>query len=256
MGLALELRRTPLTVPETRFCVEGRALVAADVSVDAPDVTLFASILFDSAEGSVRETAPDHFKDLNLDQLVEAVVASRRDYNLVPFFHTPLSSAGAVAYRQQVFGDLEQEAVAACVHRFADSMRQVRAELGNAVTLHYELQRHFWQLAAVGTYVHAVEQLTDALLTLPISSAGLAGFTRYLSDYRSGAPFRALRSTAARLSGQLDALTYRVQVRGDQVRVGFEQGEPDTPRTLRAPSPGSGRARSRVTRSGCRPICR
>jgi DNA mismatch repair protein MutS len=42
---------------------------------------------------------------------VESITASRADYNLKPFFYTPLRDVDAVHYRHAVLRDLEKDAV-------------------------------------------------------------------------------------------------------------------------------------------------
>ena len=45
---------------------------------------------------------PACFGDLNLDQIVHAVTASRADYHLDGFFHTPLTTVAAVMLSTKV----------------------------------------------------------------------------------------------------------------------------------------------------------
>lgn len=74
--------------------------------------------------------APDCFRDLHLDQVVEAVTAGRSEYRLQGFFHTPLPDLESIAYRHEVFRDLESTALEAVVRTFADRMRAVQGRLG------------------------------------------------------------------------------------------------------------------------------
>ena len=66
---------------------------------------------------------PAFFADLNLDQVVASITAGRDEYDLKPFFYTPLRDVEAVRYRHEVLRDLEKEAVAATFRAFAQRMQ-------------------------------------------------------------------------------------------------------------------------------------
>ena len=75
------------------------------------------SILFDNADGDVMRyelAQPSCFVDLNLDQVVATMTRGREEYDLKPFFHTPLHDMAGVRYRQEVMQELEVEAVNDC----------------------------------------------------------------------------------------------------------------------------------------------
>jgi len=81
------------------------------MAVDRHETRPFYSILFatpaDRVGGDAIE-APEFFADLNCDQIVDAIVAGRDEYNLKPFFHACLPRVDAVQYRHEVLQDLER----------------------------------------------------------------------------------------------------------------------------------------------------
>ena len=82
----------------------------------------FRSILFDQSEISTvvdgRET-PEFFSDLNLDQIVASITAGREEYNLKPFFYTPLRRIETINYRHDILRDLENQALLGHIRSFA-----------------------------------------------------------------------------------------------------------------------------------------
>ena len=70
----------------------------------------FESILFETPEdraGMQTLEMPGFFVDLNLDQIVESATKGKEEYDLRPFFWSPLQRVGAIEYRQEVMQELE-----------------------------------------------------------------------------------------------------------------------------------------------------
>ena len=110
------------------------------------------SILFtDCADRDLRGQ-PACFADLNLDRVVAAITAGRQEYRLEPFFSAPLDKAEEIAYRQDVFRDLIDDALRRPVEAFAQSMRAVRKHTRVVGDLHYARRQQAWFLDAVALY--------------------------------------------------------------------------------------------------------
>ena len=126
----------------------------------------FRSIVFQRTEDPVkaeRTTPPSFFIDLHLDQIVDAITASKEEYNLKPFFYAPLNDIDAVKYRHEVFQDLENRKLFEHIELFAQRMRAMREYLARANKLHYKHQKERWFLDAVDLYCDSVYSLAHDL---------------------------------------------------------------------------------------------
>jgi DNA mismatch repair protein MutS len=190
----------------------------------SPDV----SILFQNGRSGVGDVGePDHFRDLNLDQVVDAVVAGREEYDLVPFFRMPLGSVGEIEYRHDVFRDLEAQGVRDALREFGGHMHRVRSFLTLVRKQHYESERQRWLLDAALLYAAAVSDLSRALDGEELASEGLQAFASYLAEHVGGERFTALASQAAAVLEGLDRVTYSFRINGTRVTVSRFEEEPD-----------------------------
>src|ERR1700691_2711111 len=132
----------------------------------APASTGFHSILFDDPAGrkeAESRAVPRYFIDLNLDQIVDAIVSGKEEYNLKPFFYAPLTTVDAITYRHEVMRDLEVGTLLEHISAFAQSMRFVREYRVQINKLHYQRQKESWFLDAVALYCDAVNRLSGDL---------------------------------------------------------------------------------------------
>lgn len=170
---------------------------------------------------------PAVFADLNLDQVVDRVTAGRDEYNLKPYFYTPLRSVEGVNYRYDVLRDLEVPALAAHVRSFAEAMRQMRALRAQEKKLYYKRQKQSWFLDAVDVYCGAVRKLCHALIHLEVSSVGFRGLRGHLANYIESESFIKLAADTQNLKSELQAITYSFHINNRRVTVGGYHSEPD-----------------------------
>ncbi len=179
------------------------------------------SILFErpgrGADLAIEE--PDFFVDLNLDQVLAAMTEGREQYELKPFFYSPLHEVAAVRYRHEVLRDLEKPDVLELVRKFAESMTRMRAHLQQAEELRYELQKQAWFVDAVQIYCGAVRSLAHDLAERDVSSLGLRGLRDYLTDYVASEPFQSLSAETVAVKGAFARIRYAVQISGLKVAV-------------------------------------
>jgi DNA mismatch repair protein MutS len=182
----------------------------------------FHSILFEKpAEAARRETAeaPGFFTDLNLDQIIDAVTASKAEYDLKPFYYTPLHDIDTIEYRHEVMRDLENETLFAHLKNFEKSMRLMREQLARADKLHSTYQKQRWFLDAAATYGEAVSRLAEDLESIELYSCGLAAFRMHVTRYSTSDSFAALCAETKQLTADLSSIRYCVRIKGNSVRV-------------------------------------
>jgi hypothetical protein len=194
-----------------------------DVANERDPVVSFTGILFGPGTGvgasPLVHRVPDHFGDLNLDQVVEDITAGREQYDLAPFFFTPLRDAETVAYRQDVMRDLEARGVSVAIDDFASRMTQVRNDVALAARLRYPRQSQRVFLDAVGHYLDAVTGFDRELAAANLHSGGLVAFRDYLTSTVQSPAFAALVSETTALIARLSAVRYCLHLQGNRITV-------------------------------------
>jgi DNA mismatch repair protein MutS len=196
----------------------GGFFVACNGGPETP--MTFGSILFQNTEDAVKaETTlqPPFFVDLRLDQIVETITASAREYNLKPFFYAPLNDIDAVEYRHEVFQDLENKSLFERLESFAKRMRAMREYLAQADKLHYKQQKQRWFLDAVDLYLESVSSLAHDLAQVDIRSRGLLGFRDYIESHLKSDRFTSLQGETRKLLTDLSTVTYGVLIRSEVI---------------------------------------
>jgi hypothetical protein len=182
----------------------------------------FSSILFEVVEDRTRKESPEapaFFADLNLDQIIDIVTGGREEYNLKPFFYTPLSDAGMIKYRQEVMQDLENPQLSEAIKKFAQEMRTIRLHLGMVEKLRHQYHREGWFLETVDVYCEAVQHLARDLTLADLKSRGFSAFREYITDYAASGPFTSLNAETKKLKTELLTVKYRFIIKGNSVKV-------------------------------------
>jgi hypothetical protein len=170
---------------------------------------------------------PDFFTDLNLDQVVAAVIAGKEEYNLLPFFHMPLQDPDAVVFRHEIMRDLEDACLFDNIKAFADSMRQVRENLAQTGKQYCQRQNERWFLDAVNIYCNAVGRLLLDLSASGLKSRRLGAFREYVSRYVASDRFVSILGQTQEFEAKLSKLRYTLLIQGLTVEVRHYQNEPD-----------------------------
>lgn len=200
---------------------------AARPRAAAPDRAIVASVLWPSGEPDVAlcERPPDYFHDLNLDQLVDAAVASRQEQALGAFFHTRLVDAGHVTFRQDVCRDLERDEVRGSIDRFVAAMAQSRRYHGLSDRSRWSHERQVWFLHAARTYVLAVADLADDLDRLDLHADGLRTVRDHVRADVTSERYQRLEDDSRRVLERLADVQFRVHAL--QGTVTMQPPDPD-----------------------------
>jgi hypothetical protein len=193
----------------------------------APSTAVFRSLLFGSGDAPRSAEEPASFRDLNLDQVVAALVSGRDGYDLEPFFYAPLRDLDVLAYRQEVFQDLEQPAIHDAVEAFAEQLRRVRRFVGMVETQRYRYERERWLLDGATLYHQSVSELAACLDGLELGSRGLRELRAFLGEYTRSEAFIRLVNDTRRVAGLLGAVRYTIRLDGPRITVAASHGEPD-----------------------------
>jgi DNA mismatch repair protein MutS len=188
----------------------------------------FHSVLYErDADRGQRETTPGYFHDLNLERVVERLTSGFEEYDLKPFFQTPLRTVTEIEYRHEVMRDLEDAAVFSCIESFATNMRLVREHLIRAKKFTSAHQSKRWFLQAAETYTVAVHSLRDCLAELQLRSRALNALREFVTTYANSGAFEKLRGCAESVRAGLDAVRYCVLINGNRVTVSRYEPAPD-----------------------------
>ena len=189
----------------------------------------FHRILFENPHDVKKEMLdmPAFFVDLNLDQVIEAITAGKQEYNLKPFFYTPMHDIGEIEYRQEIMRDLENRTFMAHIESFASKMSIMRQYLGLIEKLRYPYHRAGWVLEAIEVYCEAVKGLAHDLSLADVKSRGLLAFREYITNYARSNAFTSLLAETKNLKATLSAVKYCVIIKNGAVKVRKYEAEMD-----------------------------
>ena len=193
---------------------------------DRQEVTNSFSIL-SNMQNEVIAKEPDHFKDLNLDQVVNEITSRKEEYQLKAFFYSPLHDINTIEYRHEVFRDLENPALLGIVLAFSRKMRDMREHLTQIDKLSYQLQKQSWFLDAVEIYSIALKDTLQELSQIETRSRGFIACREYLEHYTESEEFTSLFSLTQQIKLDLSTVKYAMIIKDNTIRVCHYEEEID-----------------------------
>ena len=182
----------------------------------------FHSILSRTAEDRIEADtieAPSFFLDLNLDQIVDSITAGRGEYDLKPFFYTPLRDVETIRYRHEVMQDMEDAELMACFTAFSERMIIVRRYLALVDKLYSSYHKEGWFLEAALVYCEAVTDLARNLSLAKLKSRGLTALREYVTKYARSERFQPLLAEVEGVRRGLSEVSYCVTIRSGKFSV-------------------------------------
>lgn len=207
------------------------------VQVDTDELAPFASIVFPSGKEDTRnetEEEPGCFGDLNLDQVVAAIVVKRDEAKLRPFFFSTYRDEEIVRYRQEVFRDLENPELLTLIPRFCDGMGRVRLDLEFAGKIRYKCHQQMVIFGAIRRYCEALQDFSQKIAGADLRSPGFRNFRGYLDEYVASTGFTALTAETETVQKKLSDIRYSMLIHGDKVTVRNYASEADYSTMVRA----------------------
>ena len=173
------------------------------------------------------EGVPACLIDLNLDQVIDAIVAPFAEAHLRPYFLAPLDDVETIRYRQDVVRDLEAPDLLASVRAFTQRMDTVQRYLRLAQKTDTPYYRQGWMLEAALIYTDGVLTLDHDLSRARPQSLGFRGLRDYVRRYVQSDAFRDLHDQARQVKAALAEVRYCVILDGGKFKVKRYEGETD-----------------------------
>jgi len=188
----------------------------------------FQSILFINAEDITNVdllNEPVFFKDLNIDQIIDAITFGRNEYNLKPFFYKSPINKETIVYRQEIMKELENNSLFMSVKSFSEKFQHMREALKKIDKIYYKYQKERWFLDAVNLYVDAVVSFANDLTHIDLNSTGFIAFREYILNYVNSNSFVSLNEATKKLEEDLSSVKYSILIRGNSIKVSKYESE-------------------------------
>ncbi len=181
----------------------------------------FKSILFDDFGPEFKKSKLHScvYKDLNLDQIISAIISSKKEYDLQPFFYTPLKNKKLILYRQNIMKDLEKQSIFDIFKEFEADFKMLKESLENSNKLNFIYQKASWFLDAVLLYSDLLKKFFKSISNETLHSQGLLSFRLYLGKYLKSDKFISLSLSAKNLDIKLKKIRYCLDMQGSCIKL-------------------------------------
>lgn len=177
---------------------------------------------------------PKCFKDLNLDQIINSILTSYKEFELDALYFTPPFDVNTIHYRQDIMRDLENDELRDIFSTFSKTVFELNSYMNHIQELlasqdtyknNYLTKGRMFDFA--NRYYSAVVEITSHLSEKTIPSKGLQGIVNYLLDYQKAKKFTELRTRVEGLKKELSSVRYCMLIKNGTIRVRKQEGQSD-----------------------------
>jgi len=188
----------------------------------------FSSILFNhNSRAEELSSALDFYKDLNLDQIIDAVISYKKEFDIKRYFYMPQISKEDTIYRQDIVKDLQIDRFYLKVDEFSNKILQIIQYRDMIKNLEYKEYKNGWFLQMLLLYCGALEDFDRVLKPAELYSQGFLSFREYLDSYLQSDDFISMQKEMVSIQEKLDLIVYDVKVDGMTFRVKKYEDEDD-----------------------------
>ena len=203
---------------------------------------MFPSILF---RGEIRQPlrrhAPDFFRDLNLEQLIDPIIRWNQKTDLSGLYYTPLERREDICYRLEITKDLMHRQNWKRFKAFAQEIFELAScqeaavedfESGNPLLRNYLLCGHVFELGT--RYCSAIRSFLGDVPGMELRSEGLGRTVQAMENLCSSDFYVRMRQTQESLRAGFDREQYCMLIRDGSIRLTKYDGEEDLSSRIQA----------------------
>lgn len=162
---------------------------------------------------------PGFFWDLNLNQIIDAVLQQSPQYDILKLYYRFPISEACTEYRRAVYCDIKRPEIYDCLKDFSRSMREAAAAAACRDAVKTDFQGKAWHVSAVHRYCVAVSGLQAALSGSRHSSEGIRKLSEYLDSYTSRSDFQKCREEAGAIQQALAEFHLILEIEDNRIVI-------------------------------------
>ena len=191
----------------------------------------FKSILFGNHQIDLKSTPPAFWQDLQLDYLIDIIGGTVKGYDIRPYYYTMPDSPDIIAYRQEIYKDLEDTKLYSSINSFCHSVS--KSILSHKLSKESEgvIQAATFQLEAADEYWQGLTQLDDAFRTYTPASQGLQLLHTHITEHMQSLVALHFPEAISRAKDFFSKISFQLTI--DEDRIAIESSERASENILR-----------------------